>query len=419
MVATPDGLRFTDDAPVDELREPSLSILQVPSTGSSKHAAMQRQEGDVIIVGAGLIGLSIAFELAQRGASVRVYDRAEPARAASWAGAGMLAPYTERITNEALLALCASSLDEYPAFARRVCEAAGIDAHLRLDGVMYAAFDEQGLVTLRRHAEQLAARGVECEMFDRNGMLAAEPWLGAAVAGGVLKKAEGYVDNRRLGRALVAACEARGVAVEQSFTIELECDPRRVLGLRTDRGFNGARAVVNACGAWAARLAGVPRSCVPPIEPVKGQMIALNVPAGFVRYATWVPGAYLVPRNDGRLLIGATVEASGFDERVTAQGIHELLHAALSAAPSLSAFTMTESWAGLRPGTPDALPVMGETPLAGYFLATGHYRNGILLAPATARLVADAIEGAPAPLEPFSIARFSTEAGARERISQA
>lgn len=381
---------------------------------------MNREHGDVIIVGAGLIGLSIAFELAERGASVRVYDRAEPARAASWAGAGMLAPYTERIDDEALLSLCASSLEQYPSFVGRVRDAGGIDAHLRVDGVLYAAFESEELERLRRHGEQLAVRGIECEMLDRAQALAAEAWLGSALVGGLLKQGEGHVDNRRLGRALVAACEARGVRVEQSFTMQVECDSRRVLGVRTDRGFNGSRAVVNACGAWAAQLPGVPNHCVPPIEPVKGQMVALSIPAGLARRATWVPGAYLVPRDDGRLLIGATVEATGFDERVTADGIHELLHAALAAAPSLSSFTMTESWAGLRPGTPDGLPVLGKTPVGGFFVATGHYRNGILLAPATARLIADAIENdGAAGLERFSIARFGTEKRPKERITRA
>jgi glycine oxidase len=381
---------------------------------------MDDRGGDVIVVGAGLIGLSIAFELAERGASVRVYDRGEPARAASWAGAGMLAPYTERITNQALLALCEASLHEYPGFVQRICDASAVDAHLRLDGVLYAAFEDEGFDALRRHAEQLVARGVDCEMLDRASTLGAEPWLGAGVLGGLLKRTEGNVDNRRLGRALIAACQARGVRVEQSFSIYAECDRRRALGVRTDRGFVGARAVVNACGAWAAELRGVPQTCIPPIEPIKGQMIALGVPAGFVRRATWVPGVYLVPRDDGRLLIGATVESTGFDEHVTAEGIHELLHAALAAAPSLGAFTTTESWSGLRPGTADGLPFLGPTPIEGFFLATGHYRNGILLAPATARLIADAIEsGDVGALEPFRLARIGTEAAPENRIAQA
>lgn len=381
---------------------------------------MSRSDGDVIVVGAGLIGLAIAFELAERGISVRVYDRSEPGRGASWAGAGMLAPYTERITNEALLALCAASLAEYPAFVRRVFAASGVDAQLHLNGVLYASFDSAGLDVLLAHARALESRGVDCKMLDRESALAAEPWLGAGVLGGLLKNAEGYVDNRRLSRALVAACEASGVVIEQNAHVWIECDARRVLGIGTGRGFSGAQAIVNACGAWASELDGVPSACVPPIEPVKGQMVALAVPVGFVQRATWVPGAYLVPRDDGRLLIGATVESVGFDERVTAQGVHELLHAALTAAPALADFSTTETWAGIRPGTPDGLPVLGPTPLDGYFLASGHYRNGILLAPATARLIVDAIEkDTVAPLAPFLIARFGTEELPAERIRHA
>jgi glycine oxidase len=381
---------------------------------------VHKSDGDVVVIGAGLIGLAIAFELAERGATVAVFDRSEPVRAASWAGAGMLAPYTERITNDALLALCAASLHEYSLFVERVRNASGVDAHLRLDGVFYAAFKHDGLEALTRHAEELQARGVECAMLDRAAALTAEPWLGAHLLGGLLKQGEGYVDNRRLGRGLVAACQARGIRIERSGTTVVECDTRRALGVRTDQGFVAAGTVVNACGAWAAQLGNVPLSCVPRVEPVKGQMIALSVPVGFVRRATWVPGAYLVPREDGRLLIGATVEASGFDQRVTAHGIAELLQAALGAAPSLAGFTMTESWAGLRPGTPDGLPILGATPTDGFFLATGHYRNGILLAPATARLIADAVEGRdPVELRAFSLARFGTEEAHANRITYA
>ncbi len=381
---------------------------------------MSRHDGDVIVVGAGLIGLAIAFELAERGAMVRLYDRAEPGHAASWAGAGMLAPHTERITDPALLALCASSLDLYPEFVRRVAAQSGVDPHLHLDGVFYAAFDAAGLDALERRARALQARQVECDIFDRSSSLAAAPWLGSGVTGGVLVRGEGQVDNRRLGRALAAGCESKGVRVERAAAIAVQCDDRRVLGVRTGQGFAAARAIVNACGAWGAALDGVPESCVPPIEPVKGQMLALGVPSGLVRRATWVPGAYLVPREGGRLLVGATVEATGFDARVTAGGIHELLHAVLAAAPSLAEFAVTETWAGLRPGTPDGLPFLGATPVEGFFLATGHYRNGILLAPATARLIADAIEtGTSTELEPFSLGRPGTEEVRAARISHA
>ncbi len=376
--------------------------------------------GDVVVVGAGVIGLAIAFELAERGAAVRVVDRGKPAGAASWAAAGMLAPYTERVRDAALVRLCATSLREYPAFTARVAAAAGIDPHLRLDGVIHAAFDAPQLDALRRHALALAAGGVACDVLDRDTLLAREPWLGASTVGGLEIAGEGCVDNRRLGRALVAACSARGARVERSSVVRVECDERRVLGVHTQLGFAPAGIVVNACGAWAAALAGVPSRCAPPIAPIKGQMIALAAPIGFVRRSTWVPGAYLVPREDGRLLIGATVESAGFDERVTAHGVGELLDAALAAAPSLGDFTVTESWAGLRPGTPDGLPFLGPTPIDGLLLATGHYRNGILMAPATARLIADAVEtGDPTALEPFALGRLGTEEASARRITHA
>jgi glycine oxidase len=355
-------------------------------------------------VGAGLIGLAIAFELAGRGATVRVYDRGEPGRAASWAGAGMLAPYTEGLDDEVLLALGDSSLRAYPAFVERVREASGLDPHLRLNGIVSVAYDAERRAGIEPRIRALRERGIECAPLDRSEVLAQEPLLGGAL-GGEIVSAEGYVDNRRLGRALLAACRERGVLVAQVDGIAVECDARRVLGVRTDRGFAAAGAVVNACGAWAAALAGVPATCVPPVFPVKGQMLALGVPDGLVRHATWVPGAYLVPRDDGRLLVGATVEQAGFDTRVTAEGIHQLLHFALAAAPGLGGFTVSETWAGLRPGSPDGRPFIGRTPLEGLFVATGHYRNGILLAPVTAGMIADGVEGKP-DVEAFGLGRL-------------
>jgi glycine oxidase len=354
---------------------------------------MRETSADIAIVGAGLIGLAIAFELAERGATVRLYDRAEPARAASWAGAGILAPHTESSSDPELLALCAASLADYPAFVERVRSASGVDPKLHLDGLLHVAFDDAQAAELSRRAGSLRAGGADCDLLDREQVLSCEPWLSHSVRAALMIRGEGQIDNRRFGRALAAACELRSVSLTHADTISVECDARRVLGVRSEVGFSPAGAVVNACGAWAAQLSGVPPSCVPPVEPVKGQMLALEMPVGFVRRTTWVRGAYLVPRDDGRLLIGATVERAGYDTRVTAEGINRLLDAALEAAPSLGAFSISETWAGLRPGTTDGRPRIGPTPVDGYFLATGHYRNGILLTPLTARLIADAIEG--------------------------
>ncbi|HUA08083.1 MAG TPA: glycine oxidase ThiO [Candidatus Acidoferrales bacterium] len=357
--------------------------------------------GDVLVVGGGLIGLAIAFELAERGAAVRVYDRGEPGHGASWAGAGMLAPFAERIEDEPMLALCRDSLARYPAFVERVSRAGGVSVEVALDGIVEAAFDDARLDALAAYARELPARGIACELLDRRATLIAEPSLGKHVTGALVVRGQGYVDNRRLGRALLEACRARGVVVHAPVRdVALECDGRRALGIRSELGFTPARTVINAAGAWAAFVPGLPDFARPPVTPVKGQMLALAAPQGFLRRATWVPGAYLVPRPDGRLLIGATVEPeAGFDERVTAAATHALLHAALAAAPALGAFTVTETWAGLRPATPDGRPLIGPTAIDGLILATGHYRNGILLAPVTAELVASFVEtGDIAPL---------------------
>jgi glycine oxidase len=371
--------------------------------------------GDVAVIGAGLIGLAIAFELAQRGATVRVYDRGEPAKAASWAGAGMLAPFTENAEDAAMRALGAASLAEYPAFVERVRVAGHVDPRLHLDGIVHAAFGNAESERLRALAESLRRRNVACEWLDRERSLAAEPWLGAGVSGALVVNAEGHVDNRRLGRALTAACEARGAIVARVAHLNVECDARRVLGVRTDLGFAPAAVAINACGAWAGGVEGIPAASLPPVVPVKGQMLALEVPLGFVRRATWLPGAYVVPRDDGRLLVGATVEPdAGSDRRTTAGGVHGLLHAVLAAAPALAGFTVSETWAGLRPGTPDGRPFIGPANLEGLFVASGHFRNGILLAPITAQRIAQCVAGeTPDDLASFALDRARSPATKR------
>jgi glycine oxidase len=355
-----------------------------------------------------LIGLSIAFELARRGHAVRVYDVAEPGRAASWAGAGLLAPYSEH-TFGPLLDACERALHAYPEFARNVTGAGGIDPHLHLDGIVHVATSDEGLGELERRSQALHARGVASSILDRGALLTAEPSLSSAVCGALLVRAEGSVDNRRLGRALIAACVQLGVRLIESQTISVRCDTRRALGVVSDAGFAPADAVVNAAGAWAQQLEGIPTPFLPAVRPVKGQMIAIEVPHGFVRRPIWTPDIYMVPRDDGRLLIGATVEEHGFDARNTAGGLAHLLGQALRVAPSLDDFSVSEQWAGLRPATPDGLPYIGRTPLRGLFTATGHFRNGILLAPVTATAIADAIEGQDDPFPAFSPARSRLE----------
>jgi glycine oxidase len=372
--------------------------------------------GDVAVVGGGLVGLSVAFRLAERGATVRVFERGEPGRGASWAGAGMLAPHSERIEDEELVGLCVQSLNAYPDFVARIAAAGELEVDLNLDGIIETAYDARALEALEELARDFATRGVPCDILDRRRTLIAEPSLGHHVAGGLLIHGQGYVDNRRLGRALLAACRKHGVVIHAAAgNVVVECDARRALGVRSELGFAPASVVINAAGAWAGEVAGIPPEARPEVRPVKGQMLALAAPAGFLRRPTWVPGAYLVPRPDGRLLIGATVEDVGFDERVTAGAVAALLSAALRAAPTLGSFTITETWSGLRPATPDGRPWIGPTELDGLIDATGHYRNGILLAPITADLIASFVEtGNDEPLRAWSPLR--TAGGERRTV---
>lgn len=360
----------------------------------------------IVVVGAGLIGLSIAYELAARGADVRVVDGGEAGRGASWAGAGMLAPFTDPGVSPAFEAFGAQSLARYPGFVADIQRRGGVDARLRLGGILEAAYDEPGERRLRASVSALCGRGCLARYVSGLEARSLEPALGIDVRGASFSPSEGSIDNRRLGRALRATCLVLGVRIDECVgDVALEADTRRVLGVRTEQGFVPAQSVVNAAGAWAGALAGVPARARVAIVPIKGQMLALAMPRRFVRHVLWVPGAYLVPRDDGRLLIGATVEDVGFDARVTAGGIGRLLAAALAALPTLADLALAETWTGLRPGTPDDLPYIGPTVLGGYVVATGHYRNGILLAPATAAAVADILEGRPRD----DLAAFSPE----------
>jgi glycine oxidase len=368
---------------------------------------------DVIVVGAGLIGLGIAYELAKRDVTVTVYDRDEPARAASWAGAGMLAPFSEATPDAAMLALCRDALALYPAYVAELRERTGVDARFRRDGTLHVALDHARLAELAAHAETFRANGGDLTVLDRGDVLAREPLLAKDLAGALFVANEAQVDNRRLGRALLAACESLNVRFARVDQLALECDARRVRGVRTAHGFATAATVINAAGAWAGELPGVPDRARVPVRPVAGEMLALAVPRDAVRTLVWLGHRYLVPRGDGRLLVGATVDSRGFDARVTAGGMHDLLDAALAAAPALASFAVVETWAGLRPGSHDGRPYLGATALDGYVVAAGHYRNGILLAPITARLIADLVTGGDTTtLAPFAPTRTGTEAAA-------
>lgn len=348
----------------------------------------------IVIIGAGLIGLSTAYELAKRGAQVRVVEAYDSAGSASWAGAGRLAPFTDSEGGDEQENFLAGALGLYQVFVKELHKRTGIDPYLRIDGIIEVAHDEFAAVRLRDRVAALVARGIHAHWFEAQEARGLEPALGPATVGASLIEDEGQIDSRYLGRALRAACVDVGVRLEeQTGPVALEADATKVLGVRAGENFVAAETVVNAAGAWAGRLAGVPPHVRIPIVPVKGQVLAITMPRPLIKRLVTVPGAYVIPRTDGSVLIGETVEDAGFDVAVEPAAIERLRAAAVRAIPALDGLAISETWAGLRPRSPNGRPFIGVTELAGYFVGAGHYRNGILLAPATALALANVIEG--------------------------
>lgn len=352
----------------------------------------------IIIIGAGLIGLSIAYELGKRGADVRVLEAGDSAASASWMGAGRLAPFTDAEGGEEQELFLATALGTYQVFVKELHKRTGIDPYLRVDGIIEVAHDEFEAVRLRDRVAALVQRGIHAHWFDANEARDVEPELGPATLGASLIEDEGQIDSRELGHALRSACVDAGVRLEeQTGLVDIVADAHRVLGVQARGNFVSAETVINTAGARAGELRGVPSQVRISVTPVKGQLLALRTTRRVLKRLVAAPGAYVIPRTDGTVLIGETVEEAGFDVNVDPSAIERLRAAAVNAIPALAEFAVSETWAGLRPRSPNGLPFIGATALEGYFVAAGHYRNGILLAPATALALANLIEGKPSP----------------------
>lgn len=348
----------------------------------------------IAIIGAGLVGLTVAYELAKRGAEVRIVEASDSAASASWMGAGRLAPFSDAGTDEEQENFLATALGVYQVFVKELHKRTGIDPYLRIDGIIEVAHDEFEARRLRERAASLVARGIHAHWFDSAEARDLEPALGPATLGASLVEDEGQIDSRQLGRALRAACVDVGVRLEeQTGPVALEADAHCVLGIRAGANFVPAQTVINAAGAWAGELQGVPPHVRISIVPVKGQLLTLVLNRPLPKRLVQAPGAYVIPRIDGTVLIGETVEDVGFDLSVDRAAIERLRAAAVRALPGLGELSIGETWAGLRPRSLNGLPFVGATPLEGYFVAAGHYSNGILLAPATALALANLIEG--------------------------
>ena len=360
----------------------------------------------VLVVGGGVIGLGIAWRAAERGLDVCLVDP-EPGRGASGVAAGMLAPVTEvHYGEEDLLALNLESARRYPTFVADVEAASGIDTGYRATGTVAVARDADDLAALEELVAYQRSLGLDVERLRSRELRRLEPGLAPGVRGGAVVTGDHQVDPRRLVASLLAACRGAGV----TWCRELA---RRIDGPSVALAGGGSvehgDVVVLAAGAWSGRIEGLPGELKPAVRPVKGQILRLqgrrSPPISRnVRGAE----AYLVPRRDGEVVVGATVEERGFDATVTGGAVHDLLRAAIELVPDVAELALAETAAGLRPGTPDNAPMIGPTSSEGLIAATGHYRNGILLAPVTADAVAELLATgvSPAEIAAFSPRRF-------------
>jgi glycine oxidase len=339
---------------------------------------------NVTIIGAGIVGYAVAYELASRGAAVRIVDPRGAGLGATRASAGMLAPYLEGHSPELLkLAVCGDA--SYDAFVARVQADAGRSIEYRRTGTLQVALNDEQAAALDDTARHLATIGVEHEVLDPPRMRALEPALVEQVSRGLLIRPHGYVVAGQLMSALVEALSRRGVDLTPSMVQGIARSGGRLRVTTSDDAFE-TDAVVIAAGSWSAGLTVPPV----PVRPIRGQLLHVRFPQPPLTHIVWGTGCYLVPWTDGSVLIGATVEDVGFDEAATAEAKQQLLASASQLLPSVTSADLQEVRVGLRPHTPDELPVVGaSSTMRGVYYATGHYRNGVLLAPITALMLAD------------------------------
>lgn len=374
---------------------------------------MKPATADVVVVGAGVIGCAVARELAGRGLAVTVVERDSPGRRATWAAAGMLSPLGEAREGGPFLELADESLRRYASFVEALREETSIDVEYHANGKLYVSLSEEDEDLRSLTASPLAGR-FDVRALSSEEARRLEPGLSSAIRTAVLVGRDHRVNNRLLAQALLASATAAGVTFRSGSPVAaVEIRNDRIRGVRLMSGERvEADRVIIAAGAWSGSLAGLPRPV--PVRPVKGQMFAVaGGPAG----GRGVPGhvifaarCYIIPRRDGRILVGATEEEAGFCKGPTPRGLASLMQASMELVPRIGELPLVETWFGFRPGTPDDLPILGSDPgVDGLLYATGHYRNGILLAPITAACIADLVLGTtpPVPLQPFGIERFT------------
>ena len=363
---------------------------------------------DVIILGGGIIGCALAEELARRGQRVVVIERGRIGQEASSAAAGILSAQMDLPTPGPLFELCQAARRMYPRWVEHLERRAGLSVGYHVDGILYLAMTGQEEHAMERQLRWQTKRGLRADRWSPKEVRRHEPAVDGKIRRGFRFPTEAQVDNVALMQALAMACRASSVELrEDEVARRFLIKHQAVQGVETDHGVIEAAVVVNCLGSWAAMDGACPVEL--PVEPARGQMLAFNAPRRLVRHAVMSDRAYLVQRRDGRLLVGSTIEHAGFEKALTLDGMHAILCGARHISSALASCTFLDAWAGFRPYTKDRLPLLGKTHLEGLYVAAGHFRHGILLAPITATVMAELIVRghAQCDLSPFSPARFS------------
>ncbi len=352
--------------------------------------AMTIRHTDAVVIGGGLVGCLVARELANEGHRVTIVERAKVGREASHEAAGMLAPIAEAGESRTFLDLCIESRDLHAGLANELFAEVGVDVWYRNDGTFLLAFDDAEADALRERAAEHAALGLESELVAAGAARREEPGLSPSVTAVLSVPGDHQVDNRKLVEAAALSCYARGVKIVEHTPVRalVRDSANRITGVDTTAGVIEAGCVIVAAGSWSSLIGGFDV----PVEPVKGQILMLELASPPCRRVLRSERCYVVARIDGRVLVGGTMERVGFDKSVVASAVGNLLEAGREVVPTLGSAFGGEAWAGLRPSTPDGLPAIGRID-ENLVAATGHFRNGILLAPVTAKIVGGLLRG--------------------------